>query len=117
MLTEIMKWVSVVTLFVAVISQYSSPDFRMPVQLIVCVAAGLVFVQAIRESKRFWAAGFFGIALLFNPVVPVALSRGAFLWLDAVCLTMFLFSLALLRTSPRLSVASIIDSGPRNESL
>jgi len=117
MLTEIMKWVSVVALIVAVFSQYSLPDSRMPVQLIVCVAAVLVFVQAIRENKRFWAAGFFGIALLFNPVVPVALSRGAFLWLDALCLMMFLFSLALLRTSPRLSVASIIDPGPRNQSL
>jgi Sec-independent protein secretion pathway component TatC len=117
MLTEIMKWVSVVTLIAAVFTQYSSRNFMMPVQLIVCVAAGLVFVQAIRESKRFWAAGFLGIALLFNPVVPVALSRRAFLWLDAVCLAMFLFSLALLKTSPRLSVASIVDPGPRNQSL
>src|SRR5258708_20686194 len=117
MLTEIMKWASVLALIVAVFSWHSSVEFRIAVQFIVCAGAGLVFVQAIRESQRLWAAGFFGIAVLFNPVVPVAFSHGIFLWLDAVCLTMFLVSLALLKTTPRLSVVSITDSGPRNQSL
>ena len=117
MLTEIMKWVSVVVLMVAVFWWHSSLNVRVLVQFIVCAGAGLVFVQAMRASKRLWAAGFFGIALLFNPVVPVALPRGVFLWLDVVCLTMFLFSVALLQTGPRLSMVSITDSGRRNQSL
>lgn len=117
MLTNIMKWLSVTALVVAVFSWHSSLEFRIVVQFIVCVGAGLVFVQAMGESKRLWAAGFFGIAVLFNPIVPVALSRGIFLWLDAACLTMFLVSLALLKTSPRLSVASITGADPRNQSL
>jgi hypothetical protein len=112
-----MKWVSVVALIVAVFLWHSSLNFRVLVQFIVCAAAGLVFVQAMRASKRLWAAGFFGIALLFNPILPFALPRGVFLSLDVVCLTMFLFSLALLKTSPRLSMVSIADSGPRNQSL
>ncbi len=116
MFTETMKWLSVAALVVAVFFWHSSLEFRIALQFIVCVGAGLVFVQAMGESKLLWAAGFFGIAVLFNPIVPVALSRGIFLWLDAACLTMFLVSLALLKTSPRLSVVSITGS-PRNQSL
>ena len=117
MLTEIMKWASVVALTVAVFWWHSSLNVRVLVQFIVCAAAGLVFVQAMGASKRLWAAGFLGIALLFNPIVPVALPRGIFLWLDMVCLTMFLFSVALLKTGQRPSMVSIADSGRRNQSL
>ena len=118
MLTQIMKCVAAIVLVVvAVFCWHSSLDLRMAVQFIVCIGAGLVFVQAISEKKRLWAAGFFGVAVLFNPVVPVTLSQNIFLWLDAVCLTMFLFSLVFLRSRPRLSVASVTDPGPGNESL
>lgn len=117
MLTQIMKCLAAVALIVAVFSWHASADIRVAVQFVVCVGAGLVFVQAISEKKRLWAAGFFGVVILFNPVAPFALSRGIFLWLDAVCLAMFLSSLAFLRSSPRLSVASITDPGPGNESL
>ncbi len=117
MLTRIMKCVAAAALVVAVFSWHSSLYLRMAVQFIVCMGAGLVFVQAISEKKRLWAAGFFGVAVLFNPVMPVAISQNIFLWLDAVCLAMFLFSLAFLTSRPRLSVASITDPGPGNESL
>jgi len=46
------------------------------------VSGLLVVTQAIRASKYFWAAGFFAIAVLFNPVVPLPL-----LLLDWVCLS------------------------------
>ena len=114
MLTKIMKWISVVALVLAVFFWHSSPGFTVSVQFIVCAAAGLVFVQAMGEHKRLWAAAFFAIAVLFNPIAPVALSRGIFLILDAVCLAMFLVSLALFKTSPRLAMASITDPDPRN---
>jgi len=117
MLTQIMKCVAAVALVVAVFSWHSSLYLTMAVQFVVCIGAGLVFVQAINEKKRFWAAGFFGVAVLFNPVLPVTLSQDGFLWLDAVCLTLFLSSLAFLRSSPRLSVASITDRWPGSESL
>ena len=113
MLTRIMKWASVAALIVAVFFWRSSLELTMAVEFIVCVAAGLVFVQAIGEHKRLWAAAFFAIAVLFNPIAPVVLSRGIFLGLDAVCLAMFLASLALLKTSPQLSIASITDPDPR----
>lgn len=117
MLTQIMKCIAAVALVVAVFSWHSSPYLTIAVQFIVCMGAGLVFMQAISERKRLWAIGFFGVAVLFNPVVPVALSGNSFIWLDAICLILFLFSLALVRNSPRLSPASITDPGPRNESL
>ena len=117
MLTEIMKWASVVALMVAVFGWHSSLNVRVLVQFIVCAAAALVFVQAMRASKRLWAAGFLGVAVLFNPVLPVAFSRSIFFAVDAICLAMFLFSVAFLASSPRLSAVSIRDPEPGNKSL
>jgi hypothetical protein len=51
-----------------------------------------------------------------NPIVPVELFRSVLLWLDFVCLAMFLLALALLKTRTRLPVAYIGRPMPRSES-
>ena len=47
--------------------------------------------------------------MLFNPIVPVTLSRKVFLCLDAVCIVTFLVSLALWRRQPILSKPPIAN--------
>jgi hypothetical protein len=115
-LTNIMKWIAIVALFLAVLWR-SSADYRTILQFVVCAGATFVVLQAARSGKYLWAAAFSGIAVLFNPIVPVELSRGMFLWLDLTCLAMFLVSLASLKTRTRLSVVSITDPTPQSESL
>jgi len=115
MLTKIMKWVSIATLFLAGLRLTAS--YQVLLEFVVCVSGILVISQAVRDGKYLWAAAFFAIAVLFNPVVPVALSRKTFLWLDWVCLMTFLVSLAGLKRHPTLSMASITNRTPGSESL
>ena len=116
MFTKIMKWFSIAALLLAVFWR-SSANFQLVLEAVVCVTGILVVMQAVRRGKYLWAAGFLAIALLFNPVVPVALSRSAFLWLDVLCIVTFLASLAVLKRHPRLSMPSITNRTPGSESL
>jgi hypothetical protein len=86
-------------------------------EILVCVSALMVVAQAWRDGKYLWAAGFVAIAALFNPVLPVSISRNAFLWLDALCIVTFLISLAVLKRHPILSIPSITNRTPGSESL
>ncbi len=116
MLTKLMKWLSIVTLLIGAVLS-SSTTFRIGLEMVVCVAALVVVAQAFRTGKYSWGIGFVAIALLFNPAVPVVLSRNAFLLLDLLSIGVFLTSLAALRSHPILSIPSITDSTPRSESL
>jgi len=86
-------------------------------EILICVSALMVVGQAWRAGNYLWAAGFVVIAALFNPAVPVEISRNAFLWLDALCIVTFLVSLAVLKRHPRLSMPSITNRTPGSESL
>ena len=112
--TKIMKWIAIVTLFLAVLGIVSH---RAVLEIVVCVSGLLVVTQAIGASKYSWAAGFLAIAVLFNPVLPLPIPGNAFLLLEWVCLAAFLVSLAVLRIQPTLSVPSITSRAPRSESL
>jgi hypothetical protein len=116
MMTKMMKWVAIVALLSAAIWRPSA-GFEVLLQFVVCMSALLVSAQAWRARKYLWAVGFVSIAVLFNPVAPVGLSRGMFLWLDVACLATFLISLAAVKTTPRLSVSGIIRPNRLNESL
>ena len=116
MFTKIMKWVSIVVLLLAVL-RLPTASYQVLLEIVVCVAGLLVLTQAVRAGKYFWAAGFLAIAVLFNPVVPVALSRKILLGLDWVCLAAFLLSLAALKRQPTLSMPSITNRTPGSESL
>jgi hypothetical protein len=117
MLTKVMKLVSIAALVLAAFFWRSSANFQTVVQFLVCGAAAMVVIQAARARKYLWAAAFFVVAALFNPLVPLALPGSIFIWVDLLCLTMFLASTAYLQTSPRLTIASVTNPGPRSESL
>ena len=116
MFTKIMKWVSIMALLLAFAWHPSTP-YQLMLEILICVSALMVVAQAWRERKYLWAAGFVAIAVLFNPAVPVAISRTAFLWLDALCIVTFLVSLAVLKRHPILSMPSITNRTPGSESL
>jgi uncharacterized protein DUF6804 len=116
MFTKIMKWVSIAVLLLAAL-RLPSADSQVLLEIVICVSALLVVWQAVRRGKYAWMAGFLTIAVLFNPVVPIALSRRIFLGLDWVCLMTFLISLAVLRRQPVLSIPSITDRTPGSQSL
>jgi hypothetical protein len=116
MFTRIMKWVSIAALLLAALS-LPTRGYQVGFEVLVCLSGLLVATQAARAGKYLWATGFVAIAVLFNPVVPVALGRRTFLWLDLVCLMTFLISLAALKSRPALSIPSITGRTPGSESL
>ena len=116
MTSRLMKWLSIAALLVGLLAQ-SSTGYRIVLDLVVCVSALVVLSQALRTGKYLWGACFLSIAVLFNPVVPLGLPGGMFLWLDLVCLAMFAVSLQALKMKPTLSIEGIIRAPRLPESL
>lgn len=111
-----MKWLSVVTLLVAVLWR-SSVDYRFVTAFVVTIGAVAVITQAARERRYIWVAVFVTVATLLNPIFTGALPRHLSLWTDVVSLAAFAASLLLLKSKPILSIASITDRTPGSESL
>jgi hypothetical protein len=121
MVSKIMKWITMAALLTAAMLWSSAANSQFPrflLGFVVCFAAGVVLMQAVRAKKYAWAGGFAAIALLFNPLVPALPFDGE--WgrlLVLVAIVPFAVSLAVLTPPPVLSVASITGRNPGSESL
>ena len=116
MITKIVKLVAVAALLMVALPQ-AGAAYQVALEFVVCLSGVMVLWEAARARKYIWLVAFGAIAILFNPFVPLALSRKTFLWLDFVCIVIFLTSLAVLHVRPRLSIPSITDRTPGSESL
>lgn len=90
---------------------------RILCQLVMCGGAAFVMMQAARNGRVLWVAAFGLIAIYFNPIVPIELSRGAELPIVLASLALFLASLRYLGNAPKMSLATITDLPARGESL
>lgn len=99
----------------AVVMLQGIPEILL--QFVVCGGAVFVMVEAVRSRKYLWVAAFALVALYFNPIFPIALSRMASLPVLLVCATAFLASMRYVRPMPRMSLATITDLPARGESL
>jgi hypothetical protein len=115
MMTNIMKWVSITVLLLAVLFRVASSQVLLA--SVVCVSAVLLVKQAIHAERYSWAVIFVAIAALFNPIVPVARSGSNVLWLNALGLATFVTAAVALSSKRRLTVLSITSRLPRRESL
>jgi Family of unknown function (DUF6804) len=96
----------------------SNADYRMFLQFLVCTSAALIVWNAVRaETQHLWASVFCGVAILFNPILPVALPGRVFFFLDLLCMALFLVYYRRYPGKPQLSMAltSVTDRrlGPR----
>jgi hypothetical protein len=114
--TKVLKSIAVVALVIGILWPYPT-DYRIVLQFLICTTAVVVMYQASRDGRYSWAAAFFGIALLFNPLFPIAFSRDAFLWLDVASVTMIAVSFVLAHTLPRLTIPSVTNPARGSESL
>ncbi|MHB8521854.1 MAG: DUF6804 family protein [Limisphaerales bacterium] len=64
---------------------------------LVCGISVYSFLEALESKERGWVVTFAMLALLFNPVVPVRLTRKTWMLADFVVAALFLFSVPLLR--------------------
>ena len=118
MRTRIMTLVTIAALLLAVLFWNLAASYQLALNVVVSIAAVVITVQALQAKKYVWAAGFLGIALLFNPAVPVfRLAGGLSLFLVVLAIAPFAISLAVLKSPPLLSIPSITDRNPGSQAL
>jgi hypothetical protein len=116
MLTTIMKYVAIATLLAGLFWQFV-PNARTYLDFLIAAGAVFVVVQAISLRKYWWVAGFGAITFLFNPIRPLEFSFRTTVALQILTAAVFAVSLQLLKTSPRMTIASITETNPGTESL
>lgn len=116
--THVMKWFTLVTLLLTVLFWKFAQGFRLELDLVVCVACGIVMAQAYQAGKYIWVAGLLTIALVFNPLVPIFRPVGDIGFSIVVfSIVPFVMSLVELRPRPLMSIPSITDRNPGSRSL
>ena len=115
-MTKTMKWMSITMLLLAIF-QLPVASHQTLLSIVVCASGLLIVAQAVRSRKYPWAVGFLAIAVLFNPVVPVARSGRDVLWLNGIGLAAFLTAAVALKAGPARTALSITSHLPRRESL
>src|SRR5216684_3153767 len=76
LLAQTMKWGSAVGLLLLATSWHAGANYRLLLDLVVSVGAIVVVTQAVRAKQYLWAAGFVGMAVILNPIVPVFTPAG-----------------------------------------
>ena len=112
MYLKIVLIVSTATLGVALFAT-SSESYRVLMQFLICASATLFVWRAIRgRVQYFWAGTFCAIAVLFNPVFPLMLPNRAFVWVDLICMALFLVYYSAYKSKPPLAMLSVTDRIP-----
>lgn len=93
--TQIMMWLAIAALFPAVLCPPSGA-YRLAIEWVVCAGTAAAVLQAFRERHRFLLYAFLLVGVVFNPILPVPFSPGAFVWLAIACTAAFLAALAAL---------------------
>jgi hypothetical protein len=82
-----------------------------------CLGSLLAVYHAIRAQKRLMAWEFLGVALLFNPLLPLFRPGDSSLVAVWISIALIVTCLTGLKTQPLLSIPSITDGNPRSVSL
>lgn len=116
--SQVMKWVSIAALLLALVFWPAASIYQLELNLVVSAAAVIVLIQAYRVKDYRWATGFLVVALLYNPLIPVFRLSGIFgLALIVSAIAPFAISLVALRPRPLMSIPSITDRNPDSRSL
>ncbi len=89
-----------VLLFFAALGRWPY-DFYTLLRLGICSASFYVVVKAIKAKRPIWAWLMVGIAVLFNPLLPVYVRRGTWRVLDLFAAACFAVSAIMFGTPHR----------------
>jgi hypothetical protein len=74
-----------------------------------CFAAVLAAIEAGRAGRYLWLGGLIVLAALLNPILPLALSTTAAVWLMTVSFAVLAsWMVVLSRTAPSQSIAQVL---------
>ena len=117
MLTKIIHVVSLGILLLTGMLWHYAANAQLLFDSIVCAGSVLAVHHAIRAQKRLLAWEFLGIALLFNPLVPVIRPADNLSLLAVwIVIVLIVASLVTFKTQPLLSIPSITIRNPGSES-
>ena len=111
-----MKYVAIAVLL-AGIFWHPTTNLRSYLDFVVAAASIFVLIQAINLRKYWWMAVFGAIFVLFNPILTIVFSFGTMVVLQIVAAAVFAVSVQMLKTTHRLTIASITGDSTRTESL
>lgn len=72
MTTRNMKWISIPVLLMGSMFSQLAGNYELPIDLLACVGAALLAVQAIRKAEYFWAGTLGLVVIAFSPVPLVS---------------------------------------------
>jgi len=113
--TKSFVWMAIAALVLGLFWR-TSLNYRLVVDIVVCLAAVLAFIVARRERRYFWAAGFVVVAILANPISARAMNDTALLMTEGFCL-LAMMTWLFLGQRERLTVQSVTNVDPRRLSL
>lgn len=119
MITTIVKWISLAASLVLAALSWSPRAGTAILLAGFVVFAGLVvtLVQAATMRKYGWAVALVPLAIICNPAMPIPMSSIALLAFNLSCATTFAACLLFLRSTPRMTIASITNPSATSESL
>ena len=77
MLTKAMQCGPIAGMLIASMSWHSGTNFRLLLDLAVCLSAAIVVQRAVRAQEYCWATALAAIVLLLSPVVPALTPAGS----------------------------------------
>lgn len=90
---------SIFLLVLAVITRWPY-GFYTFLRIVVCGSAICLAVLAYQLHKVPLAWGLGGLAILFNPLIPIYMRRAQWRWFDLLALLVFFISLGVVRHRP-----------------
>ena len=70
-------------------------------RIAITIASGLVAYSCFSEGKQGWAVGFGAICILFNPIIPVHLSKSMWAPIDVAVALVFLAGWKIMKVEAK----------------
>jgi hypothetical protein len=97
MLIKIIKWASIPILLLASMLSRFTDSYELLVDLLICLAATVIALRAVRLKDYVLAAGFVAVAIVFSPFLLVS---KIFLLMILACTASLITVFAAFRTQP-----------------
>lgn len=105
---RIPRWIWPITAALLVMATFDLPyGYYTLLRIVVCAFAVAVFACAWDGAtpKRIWPLIFVGVAIVFNPLIPIHLERATWFFLDVGAAVLIVAHLATVRLRPEPSRA------------
>jgi len=96
---NIVSGIAILVLLLAIPSRTWPYEYYIALRWIVTGAASFTIWVASERGKKEWLWIMAGIAILFNPIIPVHLSKGVWIVIDLVVAGLFLASIVRIKDS------------------